>query len=246
MLKKIKQILFILIFFILLNSVVSAGTEEIKIRYYKETIDIKNTGAAEVTTKIEMASYSDESLYLPLNYIWVEKIKAVIMETGESLPASIKTLDGIDYLFLDTGTTSVNEKTLEIHFRDPAYLIWKDAGPEEYEIYHYKSEFINTSRFLIEEYEMEIILPEGFVLNSIIKSNPSYSSKDPEPPYHYKNLQERSLINIKKNNLKPVQNCMIEYNFKKKSVSYTLLITGIILIILYLLFFRDVLKEGKK
>lgn len=247
MLKNILKITIILILILILTSLSFAESEEAMIIHnYKETIAIKKTGAAEVTVEVTMGEYEKDELYLPLNYIWVEKIEAEIVETGRSLDGEIKTLEGTDYLYLDLKGNSLSEKTLRISFRDPAFLIWKNAGPGEFGLYNYKYEFMNTTGFFIETYEMEILFPEGYIINDVLKSIPKYDNKDPAPPYSWKNLSDGSRLYTGNKNLSLGKTCMIEYSFAKKEKSPVIPVICIILIILYLLFFRDTLKEVKK
>jgi hypothetical protein len=113
------------------------GRAQSHIRSYKETICIRPNGAAEVTDTIAMGEYSGGDLSLPLNCLWVEKITARIQETGETLPAEIASAEGIDSLRVALGHTSISNKTLVLTFRDPAYLLWKNAGPGEFGLYEY-------------------------------------------------------------------------------------------------------------
>jgi hypothetical protein len=241
------KIILILICLLFIHSFSFAGEEDqIKIKSIRDTIQLKKTGEAEVTEEIQMEDYEKNELYLPLNFLWVDIKSAVIEETGEALSGEMKTLEGMDYIYLNLNGKNISEKTIKINFKDPAYLIWKNAGPEEYGIYTLKTEYRNNTRIFIEVYEMEIVLPEGYLINSIVKSTPAFTSKDPEPPYSYKNLSDMSHLYIKTKNLSPCKACMMEYTFVKKKTSYALPAGCIITMILFLIFFRDILKEGKK
>ena len=217
-----------------------AGEEDqIKIKAIRDIIEIKKTGAAEITEEIQMEDFNNKELYLPMNYIWIDIKSAVIKETGEALTGSIKTLEGIDYIYLKLDNKDISEKTIKINFRDPAFLIWKNAGPGDFGIYTYKNEYRNSTRMFIEDYDMEVILPEGFIINSITKSTPAFTSKDPEPPYSFKNLSNGSHIYIKTKNLSPFKVCSIEYSFVEKKNSYMFPVASIIIMVLFLVFFRD-------
>ncbi len=219
-----------------------AGEEDqIKIKSVKDIIEIKKTGAAEITEEIQMEDFNNKEVYLPVNYIWIELKSAVIKETGEAITGSVKTLEGIDYVYLNLDGKDVSEKTIKISFKDPAFLVWKNAGPGNFGIYTYKNEYRNSTRMVIEEYEMEVILPEGFIINSIVKSTPAFTSKDPEPPYSFKNLSNGSHIYIKAKNLSPFKVCSIEYSFVEKKNSFLLPVASIIIMVLFMIFFRDLL-----
>jgi hypothetical protein len=219
------------------------GMGQSRIRSYKETICIRPNGSAEVTSTVAIGEYVGSDLSLPLNYQWVEKISARVQETGETLPVEIASEDGIDRLRVNLGQTAISNKTLVLKFRDPAYLLWKNAGPGEFGFYEYKTEFQNTSRLVIDELAMEVVLPEGYLLHRIIKSVPSLTKKDPTPPYSFVNTKGTSHLFLTGRNLTQGKSCMLQYTFVAKKVSYVFLSVCIVLMLLSLVVFSGMLKE---
>jgi hypothetical protein len=92
---------------------------------------------------------------------------------------------------------------------------------------------------------MEVILPEGFVIHRITRSIPALTKKDPVPPFSFVNLRDGSHLSIAARNLGPGGTCMLEYAFARKKTSYAFLSVCIALMVLCLVCFRDILKEGK-
>jgi hypothetical protein len=219
------------------------GMGQSHVRSYKETICIRPNGSAEVTSTIAIGEYVGSDLSLPLNYQWVERISARVQETGATLPVEIASVDGIDRLRVTLGQTSISNKTLVLAFRDPAYFLWKNAGPGEFGFYEYKTEFQNTSALAIDELAMEVVLPEGYILHRIVKSVPGLTRKDPTPPYSFVNSKGTSHLFITARNLTPGRSCMLQYTFVAKKVSYVFLSVCIVLMLLSLVVFRGMLKE---
>jgi len=211
---------------------------------YGEKISIHNNGSARVETTVMLAGVTDRALLLPLNYLWVEQIQARIKETGEIIPAAIATVDGIDYLRVELpDATSRQGGALLISFRDPAYMLWKNAGPRDHGLYRWKSEFRNTSPFTIDVYEMEVVLPKGFAVFQIQKSAPALRKNVPEPPYTFYRDQEGDHIRIRARDISLGKECFVEYTFAEKKRSYGLLIGGLAAILALLYFFRETFKE---
>jgi hypothetical protein len=226
-------------------SMENAGDGESHIAKYAESIRINQDGTADITTKIILGTCAKEFLYLPYNWTSVEKLQAKIGEGGESMPAEVRRSEGIDYICVTVGGKKTGDEPIVVTFRDPAYLSWKEAGPGSSGIYRHKSAFRNTTTLFIDEYAMEVILPPGFLIHSYGKSVPEYSQKDPMPPYSSKNLPDGSHIYIDAKKLSVGSRCMLEYAFVRKAFSSFLFGACIIAMALFMVFFRDMLREGK-
>jgi hypothetical protein len=238
---KITRTLFVLLCLVAFSTPAEAG--ERHLTSYQEKIRIHQNGSAQVETIVVLGELKDKILLLPLNYLWVEKIVARVRETGETLPAAIENVDGIDYLRVQLSATALPGHTILISFRDPAYLLWKNAGPRAHDLYRWKSEFQNTSPYIIDTYEMDVILPEGFAIHQIQKSTPEVRKNEPEPPYLFSHDPEGDHIRIRTRDITLGKRCMIEYTFAQNKRSMGLLIGGIAAILALLYFFKETFKE---
>jgi hypothetical protein len=238
----IRPIFILIIIQCLLFSIESQA--EHHIQNYKETIRINGNGSAEVFTTIRMGKYPEEThLYLPLNSPHIKKITAKVEESGKELPVKLKAVDGFKFLCVTLGKTPISGKTLSLSFLNPVYMPWKDIRPGQYGICKYKSLFVNSSTFIIDEYSMEVILPKDYIIHTITESIPKQTKKDPEPPYNTLNEDDMSHLFIKAKELKPCDRCMLKYTFVKKTTSYPLLGGCLIFIVFFLALFRNRLKE---
>ena len=234
----------LLAFFLVVGGPSPSYGEERHLAGYGEKISIHNNGSARVETTVMLAGVTDKTLLLPLNYLWVEQIQARIKETGEIIPAAIATVDGIDCLRVELSEAASRQGgVLLISFRDPAYLLWKNAGPRDHGLYRWKSEFRNTSPFTIDAYEMEVVLPAGFAVFQIQKSAPAMRKNVPEPPYNFYRDQDGDHIRIRTRGITLGKECFVEYTFAENKRSYGLLIGGLAAILALLYFFRDTFKE---
>jgi len=232
-----------LLIFFMLTAYSENAEAHAHISFYEEKITIHRNGSADIITVVDLSGYAGGGIALPLNYIWVEKISARFRENNVYLNAGIANVNGIDYLQVSFDKGQGNNKHLIVTYRDPAYLLWKKAGPGEHGVYSYKSEFQNTIPFVIDEFEMEVVLPEGFTIHKITKSKPEFTKKDPAPPFLYTNAKDGSHLMIRALKLGFGKSTSLEYTFIQKKTSFPLLIGGLILMGLLLFFFKDVLKE---
>jgi len=234
----------LLAFFLIAGGPSRSEGAERHIAGYGEKISIHINGSARVETTVMLAGVTDKNLLLPLNYLWVEQIEARIKETGEIVPAAIANVDGTDYLRVELSEAASRQGgVLVISFRDPAYLLWKEAGPRDHGLYRWKSEFRNTSPFAIDAYEMEVVLPRGFAVFQIQRSAPALRKNIPEPPYSFYRDQDGDHIRIRTRGITLGKECFVEYTFAENKRSYGLLIGGLAAILALLYFFRDTFKE---
>jgi len=104
---------------------------------------------------------------------------------------------------------------------------------------------VNRTPHTIHEFSGEVVLPEGFIVQRILDSTPGVKSRDPEPPYRVHKIENRHAISISRAQADMGDRLMMKLQLKRSDKSWIL--TGFLLglAVLYLAFFRDVLKPSK-
>jgi hypothetical protein len=240
----VKNLLLLLTIFIFLFFIHPASGNQTPVVFtiFEETIDVQNTGAALITWQISPQACSRNQLDLPFNYAWGEGIDATFLEKTAAIQTSLQQIEGLDYLRVTTQAAFAND-TFSISFRDPAYLLFRDAGPGAYGLFRWKSYYLNTSRIQYETFIMNIILPNNYTLHSIEKSLPSYTKKDPKPPWNITSYMDRSKLTLQAKQVTLGSRIGVSYGFVKNQFPWLALICCLLLAAIHLSVFRDMLKE---
>jgi hypothetical protein len=221
-------------------------TDATHVKTCSEMIKINEDGSADVQITATVGNYEGKFLFLPLNCGCDGNLTALMEDTGDSFPVNTIKREGIDYICVDTRGRSISNRTLRISFRDNDYLPWKTAGPGSSGIYHYRSEFRNTTPLVFDEFGMEILLPRGFLIHSITKSIPEFSPNNPMPPFSSRNLPDGSHLYINATNLSIGSRAVLEYSFVRKKFSLVMFCGCIVMAIFFMILFRDTLRDGKE
>ncbi len=105
-------------------------------------------------------------------------------------------------------------------------------------------EFLNTSRFVLRSFELKLTLPPGTLVHSVTRVEPSFNpKKNPEPPYTIGQAEGRGFVVLRQQELAPAGRCGIDVNFRPARRGIIPLLLGLGAMVLYLIFFRDVLKS---
>ena len=133
--------------------------------------------------------------------------------------------------------------TVHVRFTAKDFFNWDRAKKGAFGNYTVTSKFTQTVPEEIEEFSSEIVLPAGFIVNSIVESIPDYSENDAECPYQLRLVSERHAITIHSTKMKTGDVALLTIRMKSDQKS-VIVLGGIVLLgVLYLIFFRDVLKE---
>ena len=107
--------------------------------------------------------------------------------------------------------------------------------------------FVNTSEYVLRDFELATVLPEGMLVHSVTRVEPEYDSKkNPEPPFRVGRDADRGWASLHRSDLVPAGTARLDLNFRPAKRGSLPLIVGIALALLYLAFFRDVLRPGKE
>ncbi|MHC1739173.1 MAG: hypothetical protein AB9882_14295 [Ignavibacteriaceae bacterium] len=239
----VKYIIYILI---LLNSNFLFGQV---ITNFSEKIYISKDGSADVIWNFEFFNDSSENyLVLPWNFkaetLDMGKTKFTSMNgSANEISARLTNIHSNYFLRLSVDTLIKKHKYI-VKFFIPAYY---DFGKEEmgdYGNYSLKFTFANSSIPLIKDFTSSVILPEGYIIGSVVESIPKQKSEESIPPFKLFREKERNGISLSAEKLRIGENAFLNFKFKSGEKPYYFLFALIAIVVLYLVFFRDVLKNG--
>jgi hypothetical protein len=204
-----------------------------------ERISVSGRGPGEVTLTI----MPDSSLLLPMDVPFDRGTPAAGIGTSDSsVSASFIIRDGIPLLQL-TGShasgvplfISVNVDTL------PA---WRGLKSGEFGNRTVVLSFRNSTTRRITLYTGAIVLPAGLTVTSVVSSEPAQTEKEPAAPFTIFESGDRSGISIHKAGLGLSDGAQVTFRCKPAQRSPVLLICCSVVGVLYLIFFRNVLKDN--
>ena len=132
--------------------------------------------------------------------------------------------------------------TLVVSAQVPGWFDRKKSR-QEYGEFSMGRQYINTSQLVFRNFELGLNLPASMLVHSVTKVIPAYDpKKSPEPPYSIGKTQDRGWATLRLDNLPPAGTCRLDLHIRPAKRGPIPLVAGLIAAILYLVFFRDVLK----
>lgn len=152
--------------------------------------------------------------------------------------------DGISGILIN-GIPELLSGTVVVVLEGRNPILWdpQKAGP--YGTVLCTFDAVNRTPHTIHEFSGEVVLPEGFIVQRILDSTPGVKSRDPEPPYRVHKMENRHAIRISKEEADMGDRLMMKLQLKRSDKSWILIGFLLGLAILYLAFFRDVLKRSE-
>nr|MEE4267871.1 hypothetical protein [Candidatus Krumholzibacteria bacterium] len=166
----------------------------------------------------------------------------VFSRDAAGAPRPVREVLGHRMLNLATTSLSAAGDTVVVSASVPGWFNQKEAR-EEYGEFSLGHQYLNTSRFLIKKFTLELELPPGMLVHTVTKVVPGYDpKKSPEPPYQIGRSENAGWATLHQENLAPAGGCRLDMHIRPARRGPVPLIAGVVLALLYLVFFRDVLK----
>jgi len=209
-------------------------------------IFLNQDGTASVVMNVKFSTSENEGLLqLPMIFGNVHIDKANFDSNTKELDVKVVNNDVFNYVEIPFQFEGGNHH-LKMDYTIKNYLDWKEAGPGEFNKYEFVTSVENTFLTTIDTFSMCTILPEGWNYHKIIGSAPKFKKKDPKPPYTLDQIDGRSCATITRTPMEYRDKVALEFIFKSTKKSYAIIFISVILIGLYLFFFRNLVENKKK
>ena len=107
--------------------------------------------------------------------------------------------------------------------------------------------WVNTSRFVVGEFRLGLVLPPGMLVDAVGATTPAYNAnRSPQPPYSVGRDGDRGTCEIRAESVVPTDRVALAMEARPARRGPVPLIAGLVLAALYLAFFRDVLKPSPR
>ncbi|MBP1655935.1 MAG: hypothetical protein H6Q31_536 [Bacteroidetes bacterium] len=203
-----------------------------------EQIVLHESGAADVTLTVLASVPPGRELVLP----WSHSMPDSIRPDDTLTHAALRVEHGLHFLVLTAPWDA--ERPRRVRLSVPSFIGWSSLKRTAFGNVTVEHTFRNTTSRRIDRYRGDVILPEGYVVTSVVSSIPEQTEKDPVAPYEILEDSGRSGVSIRTAKLGLGDGALITFRCKPAAKSPILLVALILAGTLYLMFFRDVLKEN--
>ncbi len=211
--------------------------------YYEEMVTVQADGSALVKITAVTGDGSGQALRFPFAFEDGEDFQVVsgsveidgptVMHRGHRL-LGVRFLPGA----MAADTIAVTAVVPGVFDRESAAL--------EFGEFALNRSFVNTSDLVMRNFHLSVDLPEGMLVHAVRKVHPAYNPKQsPKPPFHISRLGSRGRAELYIDLLPPAANVEMDLSIRPVRRGLLPLVLGLIAAVLYLVFFRDVLKKKK-
>jgi hypothetical protein len=225
---------------------IPAATLPDTLALYRETIEIGPDGNARVDIVFVVADGGSGDLLLPFDFDDAESLAilsgpATFGAADDGAVRPVVTVLGRRMLHLRTEAAAAGD-TVRLAARVPGWYD-RDAMQRPFGEFALARRYTNYSTRVLRDFGMELILPPGMVVHAVEMVDPAYNpKKNPTPPYLVARDGERTRITLQATNLAPAGTTRLALSIRPARRGPIPLIIGVVFAVLYLVFFRDVLK----
>ena len=227
-----------------------AGAAKLSLKEYTETYVLDNDGNGSVTLRLLCGETCPDALKLPFAYdraVEVTASQGDPADEGFKLSAQIVDENGSAFLLLKNMKPNRGDLPVIVSFTAFKYFDWKKSRKKGSGLYLWKHEFLNLTRANIEKYAVDLVLPAGYTFQSVERSRPALTSKDPKAPYSFLIADKKHHVTLNaEKGLKLGKEASIEVTFQSENKSPFFLIVFGLLGLGYLIFYRDLLARAKE
>ena len=226
-----RVIIWILFFLAVPVPMVSVGPE---LSSYSEKLEVLEDGSARVRLEMTVTAGGGEELRIPV-YSGIRPDPVVDGLSPEAV--QMEAGDGVRFLRLDIA--GIAEYPLRVVL---SYFV-KDFFDKSLELQY---RFMNMSFHRIDRFSATVFLPDGFAVKTIDRFAPKPKNKGASSLYSLTRIDGRRALSIQLSDVKLGEEIALSGTVFPEKKSRILMFFLIIFAIIYLIFFRDVLKNGGK
>jgi hypothetical protein len=225
----------------------AAPADAVEIRSYELRVDADAAGAARANAILALEGATPGLLVLPLGYKEVTGLRLTGAPEGTTLAAEARNGRAVArFVFPDEVPASV-----EVRFAFEVADVFKRAAarpgrPEESRPDGRKTirhELLNTQELTIDSYRFELALPDGSRGHAVREALPKLRKGEPGPRARLEGLGGRPAVRLQVDHLAQGEVAAVEVELMPVSRSYTWMLAGVVLSLLYLVQFRDLVAR---
>ncbi len=208
---------------------------------YDETVVLQSDGSAGIRLSLMFAERVGAKLLIPVRH------KSLLNLQAQGIaPAVVRQVEskGNYFVALDFAGSGVSPAAIRISFQVKNYFT--SGGPSApFGNRELSFRFMNVTFTRIEKFSAELVLPGANVFNAISSFSPKPKKSGVAFPYAISRKFGKNVCSISADDVKLGDEITLNCTFKSAKKSKLLLLVLTALAVAYLVFFRDILKNGK-
>lgn len=216
---------------------------------FRETLSVAADGDAVVTVTAVVGRVSSMDLLLPWQYAGGRDHQIVrgpaTFRTGpDGSPAPLVDVLGRSCWNLQLAAEAAPGDTVVATAVLPG---WYDASGSrrQFGVHRFALAWVNTSRFVLREFSLALELRPGLLVDAVGATTPAFNpSRSAAPPYAVGRVGDRGTFTLAVAGLAPADRTAFTVDARPARRGPVPLLAGVALAVLYLVFFRDVLKPA--
>jgi hypothetical protein len=226
----------------LLSTAPSLGQGAGGISSYLESVDVANDGSAKVAVDATVTGGTSDTIVLPLNFAGAKNFAAEADGIGIASVGAAKTGD-ISLVTVRLARVSTGKMQLKVTFTADRVVDWsRPRLPRG--VYSLAYTFTNTSSSNIGDYELRMLLPRGYDMNSIISSTPRATGEEVVPPCVFATEDGRLVVTLRSKSVDAGKVAAITFGVRARGGSpVPAIVIGLLIAALGLYLKRDVLTR---
>lgn len=214
---------------------------------YRESVLLDDKGGAKVL--IGLAAELTGEILIPCSL--PNPYKAFILDGTNETAVSVESRGGAKFIKLSPADLK-GALSVTLGYEAEGVFDTTEAAAKDFGNIEFKYSFVNATGEKIDSFEIAISLPPKMIVNTVGEYLPKLKKDDAGDPFSLSKKDGRRVISLKFPNMKFGDRAALRFNMKKEDRPMAVLIIFILIIIWYLITFRDVIhphgehKDHKK
>ncbi len=210
---------------------------------YEEEVSFGLSGDATFTTRIDIVGGLPARILLPFGGGVAEDLT---VRPSKGVDVTLVDVAGTLAVELRLDTAGKSLRTLTVQYTLPRLHDWS-APPEAWGNRKVSHEIVHTQHLRIDRYELRMILPDGFRVNQVLGTIPAFDSKKAsELPFELVEIDGRAAVELVALELVLGDRVGLKLEAKSDRRGAFVWMAGVVISLLYLIFFRDVLLPSEE
>lgn len=225
---------------VVLSFIVAHGVEAQTLSRYAETVWLNADGSARIVAEVDVPARTSGTIAVPLA---APSLTNLAVTGAQGARAEIATVGGRGFVSLSLGALLANPARVQITADAPAFFPALAQPAGEFGNRVLTRRVVNATPMTIGTLSSEIVLPPGYAVTSIQRSEPAGAESSTAPPYAIGSREGRHTVRIATRDVALGGATAVTFRFKERRPSLILPAALAALSLAYLIGFRGLITR---